>query len=284
MQVSETISRSEEVTAHFTALKAIDRALKALWSARHTLRNQEISVLTNNRGVLRSIQRPRHQSGQSTIKSVISGCRKLPNVTLRWLPADSDQRGNKEATKLAKLATRDTAVAPPRGDITKTAAGRRARKHKAPFDSYNSSKSGRFTRLLDKALPGRHVRLLYDSLSRHEAATLSQLRTSKCRLNSYLFRIGAAPNASCACGQEETVHHFLFSCPQWVEARGALRAAVEPARWGDLSYLLGGWTDTTLDGEKRHWRPNTMAVKASIAFAMATTRLNYKPDIKQRQA
>ena len=284
IQISETMGRSEEVTGSFTALKAMERALEALVPIRHTLRKREINIFTNKRGLLKTIQRPRHQAGQSTIRNIIISCRKLANVTLRWIAANNEKLGNKEAARLAKLATAETAVAPQCGEIITTAVRRKARKHKAPVDSYNSTQSGRFTRLLDKALPGRHVRLLYDSLSRPEAAILSQLRTSKCRLNSYLFRIGAVPSASCVCGEEETVQHFLFSCPQWSEARVAMRATVEPRRWGDLSYLLGGWTNSTLDGEKRDWRPKMAVVRASIAFAIATARLDHKEDIQQTQA
>jgi len=279
MRISETIGKSDDVTTHFTALKAIERALVALLSHRHTRRIEGISVFTNNRTALCSIQRPRHQSGQSTLQNIINCCRKLPNVKLKWVPTDGVQYGNTQAARLAKSATTDTAVAPPSGSIVNAAIRRKAKKHKPLVDSYNNATSGRFTRLLDKALPGRHVRLLYDSLTRHEAATLSQLRTSRCRLNSYLFRINIAPSASCACGEEETVQHFIFTCPLWASARALLRTAIEPTRWGDLPYLLGGWTNATLDGEKGFWTPNMTAVRATIAFAIETTRLDYKPDI-----
>lgn len=279
VMVKETTGKSEDVTAHFTALKAIEKALIILLSNRHTPDIREISVFTNNRTALSSIQRPRYQSGQSTLRKIIECCQKLPNITLKWVPTGGEQRGNKEATRLAKLATRSTAVLPTVGATIAAALHRKARKPKLPFDSYNKATSGRFTRLLDKALLGRHVRLLYDPLDRHEAVVLSQLRTARCRLNSYLFRINVIPSASCTCGEEETVQHFIFSCPLWAGARAVLRSGIGQTRWGDLSYLLGGWTNTILDGEKQHWTPNITAVRATIAFAIETKRLDYKPDI-----
>ena len=50
---------------------------------------------------------------------------------------------------------------------------------------------GKFTQSIDCALPGKHTRLLYDSLSKPQAALLTQLRTGKSRLNDYLAKINA---------------------------------------------------------------------------------------------
>ncbi|KAK4070001.1 hypothetical protein Purlil1_13600 [Purpureocillium lilacinum] len=60
---------------------------------------------------------------------------------------------------------------------------------------------GRYSKHLDKALPGTHTRLLYDSLKRSESNVLAQLRTGMMRLNSYLSKIGAVESSLCECGQ-----------------------------------------------------------------------------------
>ena len=50
-------------------------------------------------------------------------------------------------------------------------------------------------------------------------------------------------------------------------------------RWGDLSYMLGGWNSwkdrrgNSLDGPKEDWKPSVSTVKAVIKFAMDTERL-----------
>jgi len=51
-------------------------------------------------------------------------------------------------------------------------------------------------------------------------------------------------------------------------------------RWGDLSYLLGGWSGRTnpsngtlLDGLKEKWAANMRVVKASIEFLKQTNRM-----------
>jgi hypothetical protein len=129
---------------------------------------------------------------------------------------------------------------------------------------------GGYSKRLDKALPGKHTRTLYDALKRHESDILVQLRTGTARVNRYLHRIGAAETDTCDCGQEEeTVDHFLFRCPRWDEQREHMRN-VDREMMGNLSFFLGG--KTAEDGHK--WRPNLAAVRAAIKFAKSTGRLD----------
>ena|SRR5947199_3774079 len=110
-------------------------------------------------------------------------------------------------------------------------------------DSFNATNTRQFTLQLDRALPGKHVKYIYDSLSQEDAAILCQLRTGKCRLNSYLKTINAADTNLCeTCHQVESVTHFLFNCRRWNTERYELLAAAHPTRRGDLSYFLGGWS------------------------------------------
>jgi hypothetical protein len=48
---------------------------------------------------------------------------------------------------------------------------------------------GGYSKRLDKALPGKHTRTLYDALKRRESDILVQLRTGMARVNRYLHRI-----------------------------------------------------------------------------------------------
>ncbi|KAI8397458.1 hypothetical protein FOFC_20730 [Fusarium oxysporum] len=129
---------------------------------------------------------------------------------------------------------------------------------------------GGYSKRLDKALPGKHTRTLYDALKRRESAILVQLRTGMARVNRYLHRIGAAETDTCDCGQEEeTVEHFLFRCPRWDEQREHMRN-VDREMIGNLSFFLGG--KTAEDGHR--WSPNLGAVRAVIKFAISTGRLD----------
>jgi hypothetical protein len=50
---------------------------------------------------------------------------------------------------------------------------------------------GSYSKQLDKALPGKHMRILYGALKRRESDILVQLRTGMARVSRYLHRIGA---------------------------------------------------------------------------------------------
>jgi hypothetical protein len=84
----------------------------------------------------------------------------------------------------------------------------------------------------------------------------------------------------CDCGQGiETIKHLLFYCPLWDTDRTVLRQVVG-TRWGDLSYMLGGWSDYKdfsgrfVDGHKDRWKPNLSVIKVVISFVKKTGRLN----------
>jgi hypothetical protein len=49
---------------------------------------------------------------------------------------------------------------------------------------------GGYSKRLDKALPGKHTRILYDALKRRESDILVQLRTGMTRLNSVKAKTG----------------------------------------------------------------------------------------------
>jgi hypothetical protein len=104
---------------------------------------------------------------------------------------------------------------------------------------------GKYTTEMDRALPGKHKKLLYDSFKCTEAIILAQLRTGMARLNEYLHRIGASESDQCACGQaSESLKHFLFQCTQWDRQRH---------QWDGykkrMPLLLPGWEGAFQPGE-----------------------------------
>ena len=89
------------------------------------------------------------------------------------------------------------------------------------------------------------------------------------KLNTYLYRIKAAPSDQCAYGQaRETVDHFLFRCKQWDQHRREMLQCTDVHR-GNLSFYLGGKSPS----DDMYWSPNMRAVRATIRFAIATGRL-----------
>jgi hypothetical protein len=132
---------------------------------------------------------------------------------------------------------------------------------------------GKYTTELDRALPGKHTKLLYNSFKRTEAMVLAQLRTRMVRLNEYLYRVGASESDQCAYGQaSESVKHFLFRCTQWDHQRRQLFHETD-ARRGCLSSFLGGKAPS----DPVKWTPNISAVRATVKYAIATGRLKIEP-------
>ena len=127
--------------------------------------------------------------------------------------------------------------------------------------------------LLDKAPADVHV--LGAAISKRWA--LGQVN---CRLNKSLHRLKIVDTADCQCGEgEESIQHVLLHCPRWTAARVQLQA-VAGDRWGEVSYLLGGWctkkhwkTGEPLDGPKEKWKPDLNMVKHTIRFLQQTGRL-----------
>ena len=107
---------------------------------------------------------------------------------------------------------------------------------------------GKFTRKMDAALHLGKAAALYQELNSAEAAILTQLRTSKTRLNVYLYKIKVAETAECECGLIESIPHFLFCCRKWERQRQKLRLQ-HGGRFGDLSYALGGYSSRQEGGE-----------------------------------
>ena len=76
--------------------------------------------------------------------------------------------------------------------------------------------AGKAIKELDYALLGPHTKIIYDKLSKNNAAIIAQLRTGNARLNLFLARIKATDSAICACeAAPESIRHFLFSCQRW---------------------------------------------------------------------
>jgi hypothetical protein len=83
--------------------------------------------------------------------------------------------------------------------------------------------------------------------------------------------------------EDETVAHVLLRCPLWAGIRLAMKEAAG-RRWGDLSYLLGGYskkrelrTGKSADGPMEKWAPNLEMVKTTIQFLQQTTRMGDTP-------
>lgn len=79
-------------------------------------------------------------------------------------------------------------------------------------------------RQVDPSLTAKSYATLISSLPRRHAAILFQLRTGHAPLRKHLHTLGKVDSPTCpACETaQETVTHFLFSCPAYERARRTL--------------------------------------------------------------
>ena len=280
--VSTTIGSNTSLNAHHGELVALLEACRVVdeqWLDHGTDARIPVRILSTSRSALEVLSRPRQQAGQWIVREIHQLLGHLAaswksQVVFQWIPNTPDARGSKLTHGLARKATSSDQQVP---------AGRklRSKANKTPVTPFHERRKqrearpgGRYTKQLDRALPGRHTRKLYDNLRRDEAQILAQLRTGKNRLNSALHAIKALDSDQCEwCGSVETVRHFLTECPQWTTQRQQHLQTVTD-RWTDVSFLLGAWTNERVDGPREKWKPSMEAVRATIAFAKATGRLS----------
>ena len=288
--ISLTMSSMQRLNVYSGELAAIDASIfQLLQLARKQALPPNTTIFSDSLSALQALQNPGQQSGQSVLRSITYRVHEIETmlngsyrIQIQWCPGHSKVVGNEIAHHLASQSTEMGRViqggktTPPLLQAVALPLGFQL----FPLSAYArppNPKTGKFTKSIDKAPPPqKHTRLLYSGKSKYHASILCQLRTGICRLNRYLGTIGAADSTQCYCQRgAETVDHFLFRCLLWSEHRSEIRR-LAGSRWGDTSYLLGGWSGPSKDGLFEKWKPNTEMINATIQFAVNTTRLNDK--------
>ncbi|KAJ5198762.1 uncharacterized protein N7498_007879 [Penicillium cinerascens] len=266
--MSVTLSARTEQNPFSAELAAMAHTLKTLVE----LKGFRITLITSNKAAALTLTNPRQQSGQEFVCQIYKLVRRLQrhgnHISIRWIPTSEDNKLLGLAKDQARAATQEDTIPQRQVPNMKLTTLKIARAQAIPSSDLPES-IGKHSRRLDKALPGKHTRQLYDRLSWKEASVLVLLRTGMARLNGYLFRINAAETDQCACGQaRETVDHFLFRCRKWTAHRTEMLQCTHTHR-SNISFFLGGKSPS--DDQK--WTPNLDAVRASVRFAIATGRL-----------
>jgi ribonuclease HI len=289
--MAETLTCSP-VSAELTAI------LYALEHARDTLRKTaHVYAATTSKEALAAIEKgQRVGCGREVMHKIAETVLEMESVghrvTVFLVPCDKGIRGVVEAKQAARHVIEN-------GSETTTAPAERVRELSGVLRLVKAERAKGlhtneddvcvkyYTWKLDKAWSGKHTLRLYGALSSDEASILVQARTEHCGLNACLFRKKLADSPACGCGRgNETVLHVLLRCDLYAEARKALREAAGD-RWGDASYLLGGWsgrkdarTGKLVDGPRESWKPDLRVVKASIRFLYQTGRLSRSSDMR----
>jgi ribonuclease HI len=231
--------------------------------AAHLLRTEPrvprlASIGVDNQAVILGCRRYRHGRGQWAVDIFRQKIVELKeaadtNITVRWTPGHIGIDGNEAADELAKAAANGpTNSSPPadlppelRGPIPRSAAAIiqafAARTKARAQQRWRQSKQHNRIRLIDKSLPSNAYIKLVKHMTRRQSSLLIRLRTGHSPLNRHLWSIKVADSPGCnACGrdEEETVRHYLLSCPAHERARAVLRNKIGVRNATNISTLL----------------------------------------------
>ncbi|KAF5256557.1 hypothetical protein FOXYS1_12962 [Fusarium oxysporum] len=138
------------------------------------LEYRSVAVLASNRTAVLTIRNPHQQSGQEYVRCIYDSIDTLKvkgNVmAVIWMPTSAEHKLLKIVKEEARGAARDDAIPAlkfPRMRSTTLNMARLSQR----TSRHLPDNVGKFSKRVDAALPGKHTRLLYDSLSRREAST-----------------------------------------------------------------------------------------------------------------
>ena len=137
---------------------------------------------------------------------------------------------------------------------------------------FSTRPKGKHAKQVDRALPGKHTKKIYDKLNHAQASVLAQMRTGHSTLHSFLAKIKKTTSETCDCSlAPETVTHFLFYCPKWDHLRDGIRDKMG-SHFGNITNLaLGG-----IGSDER-------TMKECIRFALEKKRFFFKKKKKKKK-
>ena len=157
------------------------------------LHTQHIWIFSDNQSAVKRIAKPTPGPGFNLVISILKYAKLLKNKDIQlhisWVPGHSDVEGNEQADKLAKEGTTlqdNTREA----YISLAYLGRMVKNQRFQEwqEQWKTSVIGRSY----QGSPTTKFNPLAKTLSRHQVATLTQLRTGHGYFNSYLQRIPSA--------------------------------------------------------------------------------------------
>jgi ribonuclease HI len=201
-------------------------------------RFKKIWVFTDNQAAILSTYRPRAQSGQYILRRIWDQYTELTEqgveVEIRWIPSHEGVPGNEQADDLAKRAA-GWRPAPGNKNGVVAAAYRAAqlewvkclksackRKYKLVtsawwLKNWQSGTTGREYYKIANA-PSKGLLAARNKVPKALGSIITQMRTGKIGLRSYLQKINRADTDECECGRgTQTVRHVITECPNFSE-------------------------------------------------------------------
>ena len=217
----------------------------------HLLREAEangtMALGVDNQAAIKATGTFRSQPGHYLMDRFHDDLRKLlpeddgRKLVIRWTPGHADIPGNEAADKRAKEAARGESSEgpalpqslqsklklPTTLPISKSATKQHFQEalKKEAIQVMTASPRHAHLQSIDSSAPSKHFTIITANLPRRHSSLLFQLRSGHAPLNKHLFRIARSQSAMCPqCNSaQESVHHFLLTCPAFIRQCNALR-------------------------------------------------------------
>ena len=167
---------------------------------------------------------------KSTAKDVISKLELIKgkgiDIEIKWTPGHAEIKGNEEADRLAKEASKEAELMTDEGAcISQPELKQAAKTHGLTVwqRQWDISDKGRF---LHQLKPKVTTKTLFDFPNRKLYSQIAQLRIGYAKLNDYLQKIGVSDTRTCKCGESETIEHYLLHCELYFNQREAMRTTL----------------------------------------------------------
>ena len=204
---------------------ALELALK------YSLLIRRLTIFTDSQAAIQAVVKSRNQSGQYLVHGIrqrlLAAQMMSIKVAIHWIPSHAEIEGNEQADILAKQATgwRKDGTGPraPTFPSLQSLSSAAKRTTKARMEAYwekewEKGETGRELYRLAPKISKQRLKI-HNDLPKALSAILTQIRTGKAALRSYLHRIKRAPDSRCTCGDEQTGRHVLVECPNFKELR-----------------------------------------------------------------
>jgi ribonuclease HI len=208
---------------------------------------ESMALGVDNQAAIRATKAFNSQPGHHLMDTFHDSLREIipdnngKRLVVRWTPGHVGIPGNEKADERAKRAARKdvsegrllpkslrtAAKDPITLPISKSSTLQQFRERIKEEAAKIMHLSPRFAALqtIDPTAPSKHFAGLIDQFPRRHSSLLFQLRTGHIPLNKHLHRIAKSETATCQqCNEgNESVHHFLLTCPAYTRQRNILR-------------------------------------------------------------